>query len=71
MERARYGMGPKLPGPKWPARRGPTRNGRARNGIHLAKIATKNRINRHLAGFNHSALRKVLEDQILCGKLVS
>ena len=37
----------------------------------IAKVATKNRQNRHLAEFRQTSLPKVVEDQILIGKMVS
>ena len=37
----------------------------------IAKVATENRQNRHMAEFRHTLLMKVVGHQILCGKLVS
>ena len=37
----------------------------------IAKVATGNRQNRHMAEFRESFEMKVVEHQILCGKLVS
>ena len=37
----------------------------------VAKVATKNRQNRHMAEFRQTKEMKVVELQILCGKLVS
>ena len=40
-------------------------------GQKIAKVATGNRQNRHMAEFRESFEMKVVEHQILCGKLVS
>ena len=37
----------------------------------VAKVATENRQNRHVAEFRLIPLMKIVEHQILCGKLVS
>ena len=37
----------------------------------LLKLASKNRQNRQLAEYSQSAVTKLVEDQILCEKLVS
>ena len=37
----------------------------------IAKVATKNRQNRHMAEFRESFKMRVAEHQILCGKVVS
>ena len=37
----------------------------------VAKVATENRQNRHMAEFHIISIMKVVEHQILCGKLVS
>ena len=37
----------------------------------IAKVATGNRQNRHMAEFRESFEMKVVEHQILCGKLIS
>ena len=37
----------------------------------VAKVATKNRQNRHMAEFRQTKEMKVVGHQILCGKLVS
>ena len=39
--------------------------------LKALKVATKNRQNRQLAEYGQSALTKLVEDQILCEKLVS
>ena len=39
--------------------------------ILVAKVATKNRQNRPMAEFRQTLKVKLLEHQILCGKLVS
>ena len=37
----------------------------------IAKVATKNRQNRQMAEFRQTSYMKLVEHQILCGKLVS
>ena len=40
-------------------------------GEKVAKVATENRQNRHMAEFRQTSYMKLIEHQILCGKLVS
>ena len=37
----------------------------------IAKVATKNRQNRQMAKFRQASYMNLVENQILCGKLVS